>query len=154
LTAAVLSEIDTAWGVLLIAASVLTLLAGVGVVLALPSIWRTWRDARTIEAAESFKAVSLTPIVKRYVPAEHQTHVAREEIAFAKRAIVARRARLKRIAVVCGMVFVCGATATAFTIHRRLEITATASLTTQRPANPPSVPASAGPLGFVVDRPD
>jgi hypothetical protein len=135
LTEAVLFEIHAAWGILSAVSSVLTLAAGVAAVLALVSIWRMQRDARTIEAAQNFAAVDLTTVVKRYVPAEQQTNVARDEIAIAKQAIVTRRPRLKRIAVIFGMAFVCGATATVFTAHRRLGTTATARLTAQPRVN-------------------
>ena len=134
-TEAVLFEIHAAWGILSVVASALTLAAGVATVLALVSTWRMQRDARTIEAAENFAAINLTTVVKRYVPAEHQTNVARDEIAIAKQAIVTRRPRLKRIAVVFGMAFVCGATATVFTAHQRLGTSATARLTAQPRAN-------------------
>ena len=117
-------EVDAAWTVLSAVVFVLTLGAGVRTVLAVASLWRLRRDVRAIEAAESFEAVNLTTVIKRYVPAEHQTNVAHEEIAIAKQAIVAWRPRLKRIAIVCGMVFVCGTTAMAFTAPRRLGTTA------------------------------
>lgn len=79
-----------------------------------------------IEAAESSKPVDLTAVVKRYVPAEHQTNVAKDEIAITKQVFVARRSRLKRVAVGLGMVLVCGAIATVFSAHRYSETMATA----------------------------
>lgn len=115
----------TAWGVLLVVSSLLTLGAGVGTVLAVASIWQARRDARAVEAAERFAAVNLTAIVKRYVPAEHQTNVAHEEIALAKPAIVARRARLKWKAVVFSVILVCSAVATVSSAYLSSE-TATA----------------------------
>ena len=119
-------------------------------VLAVASLWRLRRDVRVIEGAESFGAVNLTTVIKRYVPAEHQTNVAREEIAIAKQAIVARRPRLKRIAVVCGMVFVCGTTAMVLTAPRRLG-TATAWLTRQPRANIDALKNIQGVWGWRAD---
>jgi hypothetical protein len=107
-----LLEGDAVWAVLLGVASVLTLAASTSTVLAVASIWRLRRDSKTIEAAASFEAVDLTTVVKRYVPAEQQTQLAREEIALAKQAIVARRPRLKWRAVVSSVVLVCCAAAT------------------------------------------
>lgn len=120
-------------------------------VLAVASLWRLRRDVTAIEAAESFEGVNLTTVIKRYVPAEHQTNVAREEIAIAKQAIVARRPRLKRIAVICGMVFVCGTAAMAFTAPRRLGTTATALLTRQPRANIDALKNIHGVWGWRAD---
>jgi hypothetical protein len=106
----------------------LTLGAGVGTILAIASMLRLRRDARVIEAAESFEAVDLTIVVKRYVPAELQTHIARDEMAIAKQVIVSRRPRPKRVAVVLSIVSVSAATATAFSAQRYVETTAAARL--------------------------
>ena len=122
-----------------------------GMVLAVASLWRLRRDARAIEVAESFGVINLTTVIKRYVPAEHQTNVAREEIAIAKQAIIAGRPRLKRIAVICGMVFVCGATATVFTASRRLGTTATAWLTGQPRPNTDALKNIQGVWGWRAD---
>jgi hypothetical protein len=122
-----LLEGDAAWGVLLaVAFLLLTLGAGVGTVLTVASIWQLRRDARAAEAAERFEAVDLTTMVKRYVPAEHQTNIPREEIARVKQAIVTRRPRLKWRAVVSGLVLVCGVAATVLSARRYSETTATA----------------------------
>jgi hypothetical protein len=109
-------------------ALVLTLGAAVVTALAIVSIWRLRRDTRVIEAAESFEAVDLTTVVKRYVPAELQTQLAANEIAIAKRVIAARRPRLKLLAAVFGVVLVCGATASVFSTERHLEMAAAARL--------------------------
>jgi hypothetical protein len=146
-----LLEVDAAWTVLSVVVSVLTLGSGVRTVLAVASLWRLRRDVRTIEIAESFRAVNLTTVIKRYVPAEHQTNVAREEIAIAKQAIVARRPRLKRIAVVCGMIFVCGTTALVFTAPRHLGTAATALLTQQPRANIDALKNIQGVWGWRAD---
>jgi hypothetical protein len=127
--------VDAAWIVLAVAVSVLTLGAGVRTVLAVASLRRLRRDLRAIEGAEKFEAVNLTTVIKRYVPARHQTNVAREEMVIAKQAIAARRPPLKRIAVVCGMVFVCGIAAILFMAPRRLGAIATTMLTRQPRAN-------------------
>jgi hypothetical protein len=122
-----LLELVGAWSVLASATFVLTLGAGVGTAFAIASIWRLRRDARAIEAAESFEAVDLTSVVKRYVPGEYQTNIARDEMAIAKQAIAARRPRLRRLAVVFGMAGVCGAAATVFSAQRHLEAAAARS---------------------------
>jgi hypothetical protein len=96
-------------------------------VFAITSLWRLRRDAQVIEAAESFEAVDLTTVVKRYVPAEHQTNRALIEMAIAKQVIAARRRRLTWMALTCGLVLVGGATASAFSIRRHLEMRAAAS---------------------------
>lgn len=122
-------DIANIWSTAAGIAFLLTLGSGVAAVSAVASIWRLRRDIRVIEAAENFAAVDLTTVVKRYVPAEHQTHVARDEMAFAKQAIAARRPRLKRLAAVFTVVLVCSVATAAFSVHRRLEMTA--SLTAQ-----------------------
>jgi hypothetical protein len=114
---------------------VVTLGAGVGTVLAVASIWRLRRDARVIEAAEAAEGVDLTTVVKRHVPADHQTNIARDEIALAKQVILARRPRLKHIAVVFGIALVGGVPATVFSAHRYLETTAAARLAPKPPLN-------------------
>ena len=125
-----LLEGEGAWGVLSVVVSVLTLGAVVGTALAVVSLWRLRRDVRVVKAAESFEAVDLTPVIKRYVPAEHQTHIAREEIAVAKQAIAARQSRLRWMAVVFGMVSACGlAIAAELSAPRHLQMIATAWLT-------------------------
>jgi hypothetical protein len=134
-SAALLEGSDTAWAVLLAVVSVLTFGAGVGTVLAVVSIGQLRRDARTAEAAESFEAVDLTTVVKRYVPVEHQTNVARQEIALVKQAIVARRPRLKWRAAVFGIILVCGAAATVLSANRYLATTAAARLATKSRPN-------------------
>jgi hypothetical protein len=100
--------------------------AGVGTSVAFASIWRLRRDAWIIEAAESFEPVNLTTVIKRYVPAKHQTHVAHQEIAMAKQVIVARRPRQMWIAVAFVLVLVGGATATVFSLQRYLEMASSA----------------------------
>jgi hypothetical protein len=126
-----LLELAAPWSALAGIAFVLTLGAGVATLFAVASIWRMRRDARVIEAAENFEAVNLTTVVKRYVPAEHQTNAARDEMAIAKQVIVAQRPRWKRTAVVFGMVLVCSATATVFFARRHLETTRAARLATK-----------------------
>jgi hypothetical protein len=111
-----------------------TLGAAVGTVFAIASLWRLRQDARVIEAAQSFQAVDLTTVVKRYVPAEHQTNRALDEMAIAKQVIVARRPRQKWIAVAFALILVGGATATVFSLRRHLEMRAAASsVRTPRP---------------------
>jgi hypothetical protein len=125
-----LLEGEGAWGVLSVVVSVLTLGAVVGTALAVVSLWRLRRDVRVVKAAESFEAVDLTPVIKRYVPTERQTHIAREEIAVAKQAIAARQSRLRWMAVVFGMVSACGlAIAAELSAPRHLQMIATAWLT-------------------------
>jgi hypothetical protein len=126
-----LLEVATAWSALAVAAFVLTLAAGVGTVLTIASIERLRRDAKVVEAAESFEPVDLSAVVRRYVPAEDQTNVAQDEIAIIKQVVVARRSRLKRVAGGLGLVLVCGAIATVFSADRYLETPATARSATQ-----------------------
>jgi hypothetical protein len=129
---------------------VLTLGAGVRTVLAAASLRRLRRDVGAIEAAERFEAVNLTTVIKRYVPAGHQTNVTREEIVIAKQAIAARSSRLKRIAVVSGMVFVCGTAAMVFMAPWRLGATVTALLTRQ-PHATSAAPNMQGVWGWRAD---
>jgi hypothetical protein len=121
-----LLEGEGAWGVLSVVVSVLTLGAGVGTALAVASLWQLRRDVRVVKAAESFEAVDLTTVVKRYVPVEHQTNIVHEEIAVAKQTIAARQSRLKWMAVVFGMVSACGvAIATELSAPRHLQMIVT-----------------------------
>lgn len=148
---ALLEDGDAAWGALFAVASVLTLGAGVGTVLVVASIGQLRRDARAIEAAESFEAVDLTTVVKRHVPAEHQTNIAREEMAFAKQAIATRRPRLKWRAVVFGMILMCGAAATVLSAERYLATLAAARLATKPRLNLDVLKAIQGVWGFRAD---
>jgi hypothetical protein len=128
---------DGIWGVLSAVVSVLTLGAGVGTALVVAWLWQLRRDVRVVKAAESFEAVDLTTVIKRYVPTEHQTNLAREEIAVAKKAVAARQSRLKWMAVVFGVVSACGiAIATELSAPRHLQMIVTAWLTGRlRPPN-------------------
>jgi hypothetical protein len=122
------SQLVASWTVAAVIAAALTLGAGVPTVFAIAALWRLRRDARVIEAAESFQAVDLTTVIKRYVPAEHQTNRASDEMAIAKQVIVARRPRQKWIVGTFGLVLVGGAIATAFSLQRHWEMRAAADL--------------------------
>jgi hypothetical protein len=127
---------DAIWGVLSVVVSVLTFGAGVGTALVVALLWQLRRDVRVVRAAEGFEAVDLTTVVKRYVPAEHQTNIAREEIVVAKQAIATRQSRLKWMAVVFGVVSGCGiAIATELSAPRHLQMIVTAWLTARRRPN-------------------
>ena len=128
-------EVAGAWSVLAGIAFVLTLGVGVATLCAVVSILRLRRDATVIEAAENFEAVDLTTVVKRYVPAERQTNIARDETAIAKQVIATQRPRWRRIATILGIIFVCGTTATIFLTLRHLEATAAVRLATKPPLN-------------------
>jgi hypothetical protein len=130
-----LFEVAGAWSVLVGIAFLLTLGVGMATLCAVVSILRLRRDATVIEAAENFEAVDLTTVVKRYVPAEHQTNIARDETAIAKQVIATQRPRWRWIATILGTIFVCGAIATVFLTLRHLEATAVARLATKPPPN-------------------
>ena len=131
-----LLEGEGAWGVLSVVVSVLTLGAGVGIALAAAALWQLRRDLRAVNAAERFEAVDLTTVVKRYVPAEHQTNIGPQEIPIAKQAIAARQSRLKRMAIVFGMVSACGIViATELSAARHLQMIVTAWLTARTRPN-------------------
>ena len=123
-----MSHLVASWTVAAVAAAALTLGAGVATIFAIAALWQLRRDARVIEAAESFQAVDLTTVIKRYVPAEHQTNRASDEMATAKQVIVARRPHQKWIVGTLGLVLVGGVTATVLSLQRHWEIRAVADL--------------------------
>jgi hypothetical protein len=122
------SHLIAFWTVAAVVAGALTLGAGVATAFAITALWRLRRDARVIAAAESFQAVDLTTVIKRYVPAEHQTNRASDEMATAKQVIVARRPHQKWIVGTLGLVLVGGATAMVFSLQRHWEMRAVADL--------------------------
>jgi hypothetical protein len=97
-------------------------------VVAIFAVFKSWRlgtDSKVLAAAERFEAVNLTRVIKRYVPAEHQTNRVAEEIVIAKQVIGLRRPRWRRTAIVsCGLVL-CGAGAAAFALQREVRPIAT-----------------------------
>jgi hypothetical protein len=144
-------DIANVWSTAAGVAFVLTLAAGVGAAFAVGSIWRLRQAVRVIEAAENFQAVDLTTVVKRYVPAEHQTHLAHDEMAVAKVVIAARRPRMKRLAAVFALVLVCGAATATYSVHRYLQTTAAVSATAQPRPNFDSLKVIQGVWGWRAD---
>jgi hypothetical protein len=102
-------------------ASGLTVLAFACMALAVAALWRLRQESRLIEAAERFQAVDLTDVVKKYVPAELQSHRLSEEIPLAKAAIGARWPRHKWTAIVAAIVMLASAAAASILIHRNLR---------------------------------
>lgn len=104
-----------------------------------------------IEAGERFEAVDLTTVVKRYVPSELQTQKAAEEMAVAKQVIVSRWPRWKRIAIVSGIIVVCGATAASYAVHRNLQAIALARSTAKPALNLDVLKVVQGVWGWRAD---
>jgi hypothetical protein len=113
-----------------IAAGMAISLALWAVVVAAFALFKSWRlsaDSKVLAAAERYEAVNLTSVIKRYVPAEHQTNRVAEEIAIARQVIGLRRPRWRLTAILsCGFIIVCAAGAAAFSFQRE-----------PRPAAPP-----------------
>ncbi len=104
---------------------------------AVAALWRMRQEARLIEAAERFQPIDLTDIVKKYVPAERQSHRLSEEIPIAKAAIGARWPRHKWTAILAALVMLASATAASILIHRNLKSDKEmAQDTTQEPVQP------------------
>jgi hypothetical protein len=151
LLVAVLHDVSAAWSVLTGVSIALTLAATAGVLLAVASLWRLRRDYRVIEAAERFEAVNLSRVLHRYVPLELRTKIVVDEIAIAKQVIGTRRLRRKRIAIISGVVVLCGATATAYSTGRNLKATAVARQTTKPTVNLDVLNAIRGVWGWNAD---
>jgi hypothetical protein len=116
------------WNVLTGMAIAVTLWGIAGAIFAVAMSRRLHADHRVIEAAERFEAVSLTTVIKRYVPPEQQTQKAAEEMAIAKRVIELRQPRWRRAAILSAVLMLCGAGATAFALQRDLSLPPTAKV--------------------------
>jgi hypothetical protein len=112
----------------------LTLAGVVGTLLAVALLWRLQRDFHELDAAERFEAAHLSRVVQRYVPLELRTRIVGEEIALARQFMGAMRPRWRRIAVLSGVIMLCGATA-AYVAVRRNQ-TAVAVAASRSVANP------------------
>ena len=107
-------------------ASVATLLALVGTLLSIASLWRLRTHYVLTEAAERSEMVGLSAIVQKYVPGEQQSHKTSEEIAIVKQVISLRWIRWKWAAIALGALMLFSAATTAYFTRRNLEFVAKA----------------------------
>jgi hypothetical protein len=121
-----LSMISAALSGLAGGASVATLLALVGTLLSIASLWRLRTHYILTEAAERSEMVGLSAIVQKYVPGEQQSHKTSEEIAIVKQVISLRWTRWKWAAIVLGALMLFSAATTAYLTRRNLESVAKA----------------------------
>lgn len=129
----------------------LTLVALIGTVLGIASLYRLWRDFRVIEAAERLEAVNFSSVVRRRVPIGLRTQRMAEEIVIARQVMVAGWLRWRRLAVVFGVVMLCGAGATAFSIERNIKAIAQAQLETKTRLNLDVLKVVQGVWGWRAD---
>ena len=139
------------WGVLAGVASALTLAALAGTAMAVFLLWRSRNDLREVEAAERFEAAHLSRVVQRYVPIELRTRVINEEIAIAKQVIAMRRPRWRRLAILSGMIMLCGATTAYVSDHRNRTALAAARSAAKPALNLDVLKTVQGVWGWRVD---
>ena len=89
----------------------LMLVAAVSTVLSLRSLARIQRDYRRAEAAET---VSVTPIVRQYVPRRLRSYRRDEDVLLAKQIIERRRRGRRLLAIVSTAILLCSAGTAAF----------------------------------------
>lgn len=104
-----------------------------------------------VEAAERHEAVDLTTVVKKYVLPELQSQKALEEIAIVKEVIAHQRPRRKWLAIVAGVVMLCGAPTSTFLIHRDLRAMAAARLAAKPALNLDVLKTIQGVWGWRAD---
>lgn len=129
----------------------LTLVALIGTVLGIASLYRLWKDFRVIDAAERLEAVNLSSVVRRRVPVGLRTQRMAEEIAIARQVMGARWLRWRRLAVVFGVVTLCSAATASFSIERNLKAIAQAQLETKTRLNLDVLKVIQGVWGWRAD---
>ena len=111
----------------------LTLAGLAGTLLAVALLWRLRQDFRELAAADRFEAAHVSRVVQRYVPLELRTRIVGEEIALARQFMGAMWPRWRRIAVLSGVIMLCGATA-AYVAVRRNQTAVAVARSVARPA--------------------
>jgi hypothetical protein len=139
------------WNLLSGMAIAATLWGIAGTIFSVAMSRRLHADRRVIEAAERLEAVSLTTVVKRYVPPEQQTQKAAEEMAIAKRVIEFRQPRWRRAAIISAVLMLCGAGATAFAVQRDLSVPPTAKVAAKPAPTLDALEAVSGVWGWRAD---
>ena len=127
----------------------LTLAGLAGTLLAVALLWRLRQDFRELDAADRFEAAHVSRVVQRYVPLELRTRIVGEEMAIARQFMGAMWPRWRRIAVLSGVIMLCGATAAYVAVRRNQTAVAVArsvarpALNLEKPAPNPEKPARA-----------
>jgi hypothetical protein len=125
----------------------LTLAGLAGTLLAVALLWRLRQDFRELDAADRFEAAHVSRVVQRYVPLELRTRIVGEEMALARQFMGAMWPRWRRIAVLSGVIMLCGATAAYVAVRRNQTAVAVArsvarpALNLEKPAPNPEKPA-------------
>ena len=129
----------------------LTLAGLAGTLLAIALLWRLRQDFRELDAADRFEAAHVSRVVQRYVPLELRTRIVGEEMALARQFMGAMWPRWRRIAVLSGVIMLCGATAAYVAVRRNQTAVAVArsvarpALNLEKPAPNPEKPAQPAP---------
>lgn len=129
----------------------LTLAGLAGTLLAVALLWRLRQDFRELAAADRFEAAHVSRVAQRYVPLELRTRIVGEEIALARQFMGAMWPRWRRIAVLSGVIMLCGATAAYVAVRRNQTAVAVArsvarpALNLEKPAPNPEKPAQPAP---------
>jgi hypothetical protein len=130
------------------AATGLTLLALGITVFGATVVWQLRRDRLTLQAAERFEAVPISPVVKRHVPGHLQSNISSEEFAVIRQSIARKFPRWITATTLSGLVTLSAGTVSWILIDKNRQLIAAAQLAEQSPNPVDALKAITGVWGW------